>query len=137
MWNRRDVPPPAPRIRTIAVLPFHSLSPVNRDLALELSLAAGVIDRMGSLPGLDVRPLEAVRGYADADPVNAGRELNVDAVVFATMVLTPSRIRVSARLISVSDARELWQGDLDYPQRDVAKLQDSLTEKLTTAVVSR
>ena len=53
----------APRGRSIAVLPFKSLVPTERDEALELGMADTLITNFSTIPELDVRPISAVRNY--------------------------------------------------------------------------
>ena len=68
-------------IRSLAVLPFHSISMDSPYLGL--GLADVLINRLGTLPQITVRPTSAIRKFGDAasDPLSAGRELGVDAVL--------------------------------------------------------
>jgi len=75
--------PKGQAINSIAVLPFKPLVAESRDDALEMGTASILITRLGSLRQLIVRPESAVEGYArpDQDPLAAGREQKVDAVL--------------------------------------------------------
>jgi TolB-like protein len=69
--------------RVIAVLPFKPLASEARDESLELGMADTLITKLGALRAVTVRPLSAVRRYSslEQDPVAAGRELGVEAVL--------------------------------------------------------
>ena len=70
-------------LRSLAVLPFRPLVEGSTDPALEIGMADTLITRLSAIPGLVVRPLSSVRAYAadDQDPLHAGRELDVEAVL--------------------------------------------------------
>src|SRR6266567_2595813 len=97
-------------VRSIAVLPFKPLVATSRDESLEFGMADTLITRIGNLKRIIVRPISAVRNYGslDQDPVAAGRDLGVDAVLDASIQREGERIRVTARLVSVADGVLLW-----------------------------
>jgi eukaryotic-like serine/threonine-protein kinase len=70
-------------IESLAVLPPRPLQINGRDEALELGTTSTLITRLGSLRQLIVRPESAVGRYTrhDQDPLAAGREQKVDAVL--------------------------------------------------------
>ena len=65
------------------MLPFKVLGARECDEYLELGLADALITRFSHLPQLILRPTSAVARDAGVahDPVNAGRELGVEAVL--------------------------------------------------------
>jgi hypothetical protein len=76
-WGPHDTP-----VRSLAVLPFQSIP--REPSYLGLGLADVLINRLGMLHQIAVRPTSAVRKFAEgaiADPLAAGRELGVDAVL--------------------------------------------------------
>jgi DNA-binding winged-HTH domains len=81
-WFRRGTAT-APQIKSIAVLPFKPLIAEGRDESLEMGMADTLIARLSNIREIDVRPISAVRRYValDQDPVAAGREQKVDAVL--------------------------------------------------------
>ena len=130
---------PSPRrataTQTLAVLPFRPLTVADRNESLELGMADTLIMRLNT-PGLVVRPLSAVRGYADPgqDAVLAGRALDVDAVLEGYLQRNGDRLRVSARLINVADGRQLWAERYDERFTDIFGLQDTIATKVWTAL---
>lgn len=85
IWNKPNPISPL-AVRSIAVLPFKPLVSESRDEALELGMADSLIAKLSSIRQVVVRPLSSVRKYAgiDQDPIAAGRELQVDAVLDAS-----------------------------------------------------
>ena len=132
---RRTVPEPAAApapIRSLAVLPFKPIVAAQRDEALELGMADALIGRIGSEHDVIVSPLTAVRRYGslEQDPLQAGRELGVDAVLDGTIHNQGSRVRVTGRLLRVADGKQLWQGSFDESVAGIFAVQDSITARL-------
>ncbi|HEY8181087.1 MAG TPA: protein kinase [Thermoanaerobaculia bacterium] len=140
--RRSDVQPVADRqvagvpLRTLAVLPFKPMSPDARDPYLELGIADTLITKLSSTGQIIVRPTSAVRKYMeiDQDPVAAGRELKADTVLDGSIQRLADRIRVTVRLVRVSDSRPLWAGQYDDKFTDLFALEDSMTQKVAAAL---
>jgi TolB-like protein/Flp pilus assembly protein TadD len=118
------------------VLPFSELGVESRESVLGLGLADTVISRLGSLGEIEVRPTSAIRRYAEraVDPIQAGRELNVEAVLTGNIQRLSGRARVTAQLLQVSNGKTLWSVALDENTSGLFALQDELTEQLTDAL---
>jgi len=125
--------------KTIAVLPFKSLVAQERDEALELGMADALISKLSEAEEITVRPLSAVRRYdsPDQDSITAGRQLNVEAVLDGSLQTSGDRIRVIARLVRVSDGKQLWTSQLDEKFTDIFRVQDSISERVATALKIR
>jgi DNA-binding winged helix-turn-helix (wHTH) protein/TolB-like protein/Flp pilus assembly protein TadD len=126
-----------PTVESIAVLPFKPLVPESRDEALELGMADTLITKLSNGTKIIVRPISSVRGYGGVgqDPLAAGRELFVDAVLDGTIQRWGDRIRVTARLIRLSDNRTLWAGQFDRGFGDIFDVQDSISERAAAELV--
>jgi DNA-binding winged helix-turn-helix (wHTH) protein/TolB-like protein/Flp pilus assembly protein TadD len=133
---RRDPPPRSPAIRSLAVLPFKPLA-AQRDEALELGMADTLITRLSGMPGVTVRPISAVRRYSklDDDPLAAGRDLGVDAVLDGSIQRRGPRMRVTVRLLRTSDGHPLWTSQLDENAHDLFAVQDLVADSVARAVV--
>ena len=129
----------APRGRSIAVLPFKSLVSTERNEALELGMADTLIASLSTIPELDVRPISAVRNYGglQQDALAAGREQRVDAVVDGGIQTSGDRVRVTVRLLNVSDGRQLWASRFDEPLTSIFALQDAVAERVSAALTVR
>src|SRR6185503_11644882 len=86
-----------------------------------------------------VRSTSAVRRYTDneQDPVEAGRELKVEAVLEGNIQRSGDRIRLTVRLVSIRDGKPLWADKFDEEIKDVFKVQDSISEKVAAALALR
>ncbi|HEY7443499.1 MAG TPA: winged helix-turn-helix domain-containing protein [Vicinamibacterales bacterium] len=120
------------RVTSVAVLPFKPLITQNRDEALELGIADVLITRLATLESVSVRSLGSVRQYADVsmNPVEVGRELGVEAVLDGHIHRSQQRIRITTRLLSVADGRQLWSGQFDEDFRSVFDIQDSIARRV-------
>lgn len=125
-------PDPGAAVSSLAILPFEPLSADPEDAYLGLGLADALITRLSSLPPLTVRPTSAVRRYtgADRDPLAAGRDLKVDAVLDATWKRSGGRLRLSVQLLGMGEAAPLWAAQLDADDTELFALEDSLSRRL-------
>ena len=123
-------------IRSIAVLPFKPLVTEGRDESLELGMADALITRLSNLRNIVVRPTSTVRRYSDLgqDPVAAGRELGVEAVLEGSIQRLDGRVRVTVRLVSVRDGSSLWADRFDETLTDIFKIQDAISEQVAQAL---
>jgi DNA-binding winged helix-turn-helix (wHTH) protein/TolB-like protein/Tfp pilus assembly protein PilF len=126
-----------PTVESIAVLPFKPLLPESRDEALELGMADTLITKLCNGTKIIVRPISSVRRYGgvEQDPLAAGRELVVDAVLDGTIQRWGDRIRVTARLVRVSDNKTLWANQFDRGFGDIFDVQDSISEQAAAELV--
>ncbi len=138
-WRARTKTVSVSSIRTIAVLPFKPLVAENRDEAVEMGMADTLITRLSNSREIIVRPLSSVRRYGglEQDPLSAGRELGVESVLDGSLQRWGDRIRVNARLVSVSDGASLWTGTFDEKFTDVFAVQDAISERVTGALALR
>jgi tetratricopeptide (TPR) repeat protein len=80
-----------------------------------------------------------VQGYEGKglDPLEAGRQQEVDAVLDGSVQRAGERMRVRARLLRTSDGQQLWAGVFDESSADPLVLQDALAEQTAQALVTR
>lgn len=125
-----------PMPRTLAVLPFRSLSVDSKDELLELGLADTVITRISSSDDLRVRSLSSSQRFAGSvqDPLAAARQLGVDYIVEGTTQRHGEDVKVNARLLSVRDGSALWSGSFDEDIARVFSLQDRIAQALADAL---
>jgi DNA-binding winged helix-turn-helix (wHTH) protein/TolB-like protein/tetratricopeptide (TPR) repeat protein len=129
LWMHRTRPVPPGPVRSLAVLPFHSLTGPDAEY-LGLGMADALITRLGSTKVLIVRSTGAVQKYvrSDVDPVAAGHELQVDAVLEGSIQSAAGRLRATVRLLRVRDGATLWADAFDEPLSDIFSLQDSISQ---------
>ncbi|HKF55294.1 MAG TPA: winged helix-turn-helix domain-containing protein [Blastocatellia bacterium] len=136
LWRSESRVAGSAEVPSIAVLPFQPISSELRDEYLELGMADALITHLSSINRLVVRSANAVRKYAGttADPIMAGRELKVEAVLEGNVQRAGDRILVRARLVRVSDGRALWTGEFDEKSADIFRLQDRISEQMADAL---
>lgn len=134
LW-RVNTQPTTP-IKTIAVLPFKPLVAENRDEWLEMGIADALIRKLGGGDQLTVRPLAAVRRFAslEQNPLEAGRDLGVEAVLSGSVQIADNRIRISVELLRVLDGKQLWADQFDQPSVDIFQLQNSISERVAASL---
>ncbi|MBS0327810.1 MAG: winged helix-turn-helix domain-containing protein [Proteobacteria bacterium] len=127
---------PAQPPKSIAILPFKPLLPDARNPALEFGVTELLVNRLSRLPGLVVAPLSSVMPFAapDANPIDAGRRLKVEAVVDARLYVHEDRVRVTARLLDVGGGTTLWANDFTEPLGNLLAVQDTLAMELVNAL---
>jgi TolB-like protein len=135
-WSRPEPTVTAAGVKSLAVLPFKPLVGESYDEVLELGMADTLIARLSNNRQIVVRPTGAVRRYGglEQDPLAAGRALNVEAVLDGHIQRSGDRIRVSARLVSVDDGKQLWAGQFDEQMTDIFAVQDSISQRVATAL---
>jgi DNA-binding winged helix-turn-helix (wHTH) protein/TolB-like protein/Flp pilus assembly protein TadD len=133
-WGRTNVAPVP--IRSIAVLPFRPLVANAGDESFEMGMAETLITRLSGIKEVAVRPVSDVRKYhaLEQDSLAAGREQKVDAVLDGNVQKTSERVRVTVRLVKVSDGQTLWADKFDERLSDIFALQDSISERVATAM---
>jgi TolB-like protein/DNA-binding winged helix-turn-helix (wHTH) protein/Tfp pilus assembly protein PilF len=132
--------PPSPgAIHSLAILPFELISEHSRDEFLELGMADALITKLSNLVQVSVLSTGSVRKYAGLtqDPIAAGKELKVDSVLEGTVQKQNERIRVTVRLLRVSDRSFLWGETFDEQFADIFSLQDSISERVAQALAVR
>jgi TolB-like protein/DNA-binding winged helix-turn-helix (wHTH) protein len=133
---RPESPATGAGVRSLAVLPFKPLVGESYDEVLELGMADTLIARLSNSREIVVRPTGAVRRYGglEQDPLAAGRALDVEAVLDGHIQRSGDRIRVSARLVSVDDGKQLWAGQFDEQMTDIFAVQDSISQRVAMAL---
>lgn len=136
--QERGITTTAGNVKSIAVLPFKSLTPETEDF-IGAGMADALIAKLGGVENFRVPPTSAVLKYADraTDSLAAGRELNMDTVLDGSIQRSQNSIRITARLIRVSDGASLWAGQFDENFTNVFAVQDSISEQVTRALTLR
>jgi len=120
----------SPEIRSIAVLPFESLSgDASQDYFAD-GMTDELITDLGQISSLRVISRTSVMTYKRVRKLlpEIARELNVEGVVEGSVLRSGERVRITAQLIEVPLERHIWaqsfDGDLPdmlVPQNRVAR----------------
>ena len=136
VFRTRQTARPASSPRVIAVLPLKHIGPEAEAAHLGLGMTDAMITKLSNLQQIQVRPTSAVFKYtaADYDPVRAGKELEVDAVVEGTVQRAGDSVRVTVRLLSIPDGQPLWGEIYNKQATDVFAVQDAISEEVAQAL---
>jgi DNA-binding winged helix-turn-helix (wHTH) protein/TolB-like protein/Tfp pilus assembly protein PilF len=123
-------------VGSLAVLPFRPIGAGAEDEYLGLGMADALITKLSNIKEVSVRPTSAVRKYVapDQDPVAAGRELRVGAVVEGSVQRVGEQVRVTVQLVSVRDGAPLWAGTFDEHFTNIFAVQDQISEQVARAL---
>lgn len=123
-------------IKSIAILPFQSLNADPDNAGLELGMTETLVTRLSGLGRLIVRPTGAVRKYGNIgqDPLAAGSELGVDAVLDGHIQRAGERLRITVHLRRVEGGVSLWEGIYDKNFKDILEVQDTISEQVVNAL---
>jgi TolB-like protein/tetratricopeptide (TPR) repeat protein len=124
-------------IKSIAVLPVRPLSQDKNDEYLGIGLADAIITRLSSAGKIIIRPTSAITRYAapNQDPLAAGREQQVDAVLESSLWRSGEKVRVSVRLVRVRDGMPLWSYPCEESCTDEFAMQTLISEKVAVALM--
>jgi len=135
-WWRREGPATTGIPQSIAVLPFNPLLEQEGNAAIELGITESLINQLGALPGIVVLPLSSVRRFSGTatDPLQAARELGVEAVLAGHVQIDRNRLRLTARLLDAGTGRALWSGRFNEHLDDFFVVQESLADQVVRAL---
>jgi eukaryotic-like serine/threonine-protein kinase len=136
--TRVGEPEPAPSGKSIAVLPFKTLShEENRDEFLGMGMADAIITKLSNVDGIVVRPTSSVIKYFDGEQsaALAGHELDVSYVLDGRIQRGGERVRVTVQLVRTRDGAPLWAGKFDEKFTDFFAVEDSVSEQVAQALL--
>ncbi|HEX8070332.1 MAG TPA: protein kinase [Pyrinomonadaceae bacterium] len=118
--------------KSIAILPFRNLSGDAEVSFYEFSLADAVITELARLRSLVVRPSSLIVKYQgqQIDPLQAGREMSVGAVLAASFLRAGDKLRVNAQLLDVETGALLWSDRMDAAAADIIGVQDMIAQHI-------
>jgi DNA-binding winged helix-turn-helix (wHTH) protein/TolB-like protein len=116
-------------IKALAVIPFSLIGENEGDAILARGIEENLAQRLGGFKDLAIRPRTSIEVASrnEENPLEIGRKLKVDSVLMGSFQRAADRIRLSVRLLKVSDGTQLWAETFDEKEQDVFSLQDSLS----------
>ncbi len=121
-------------IESIAVLPFQNRSTEADTDYLSDGLAESLIYRLSQLPNLKVSPTSSVFRYKgkekEIDPLKAGKELGVNAVLSGRIVQRGDNLTISAELVDVRYNKLLWGEQYDRKMSDLLATQREIAREI-------
>jgi len=127
---------PLPDKPSIAVLPFVNMSDDPEQEYFSDGITEDVITSLSKRSGLFVIARNSVftyKGHA-VRPEQVSRELGVRYVLEGSVRKADKRVRITAQLIDATTGYHLWAEHYDGELKDIFSLQDSVTNKIVTAL---
>jgi serine/threonine-protein kinase len=120
------------QIESMAVLPFFNASGNPDTDYLTDGISETLINNLSQLQGLRVSARSLAFRYKgkDVDPLKAGRELNVRAVVTGRVVTRGNLLIIQSDLMDVTNGTQLWGGQYNRPIADILAVQDDIASEI-------
>ena len=130
---------PSTPINSVAILPFVNDSKDPNAEYLSDGLTESIINSLSRLPNLKVMSRNAVFRFkgTNLDPVEAGRKLNVGAVLTGRLVKLDDRLVIKTELIKVDDGSQLWGAEYNSSLADIFSVQDEVSKKISESLRPR
>jgi serine/threonine protein kinase/Tfp pilus assembly protein PilF len=120
-------------IDSLAILPFANASQSADADYLSDGITDSLIANLSSLRGLKVKSRNAVRKYkgGDIDARQAGRELDVEAVLTGRIVQRGDVLSIRADLIDTRDNSEIWGENFERKTSEILSVQQDITARIS------
>jgi serine/threonine-protein kinase len=120
------------RIESIAVLPFVNGNSNADTEYLTDGITETLINSLAQLPGVRVsaRSLSFRYKGRDVDPLKAGQDLNVRAVITGRITTRGNTIVVQSELMDVANGSQLWGGQYNRPLADILAVQEEIANDI-------
>ncbi len=119
-------------IDSIAVLPLVNAGEDHDYDYLGDGITERLIDTLSQLPKLQVMARSTVFRFSGAgiDPLVAGRELAVRAVLTGRLTRAGDVLRVQAELVDVTTGFRLWGARYERPMRDLLAIEEEISREI-------
>lgn len=139
MLTRPGEDPAAPadaRIRSLAVVPFVTLSSQSADEYFAAGMTDALTTELARIAALKVVGPRSAARLADPTQQRAdvAQELGVEGLVSGSVLRDGDRVRISAQLSEVATDRVLWAENYERPVSDVLALQGEVTRAIARAI---
>jgi len=114
-------------INSIAVLPLKTLTENEDEKILANGIRENIVSSLGGLKNLRVLSVET-------SEAEIGKLTNFDAALLGTIQKTDGKVRVSLRLLKISDTKQIWSGNFNELTADVFQLQDKISAEITKSL---
>src|SRR5215471_14918393 len=120
-------------IESIAILPFVNQ---NRDPETEYlsdGMAESIINNLTQLPNLRVIPSASAFRYKgkEIDPLAAGKELGVRALLTGRMMQRGDNLTINAALVDVRDNKQIWGDQYNRKLADALVVQQEISREIS------
>jgi len=120
-------------IESIAVIPFMNEDKDPNSEWISDGLTESIINNLTQLPNLKVIARSSVFHYKgrETDPIAAGKELGVRAVLSGRLQHRGEKMLISAELIDIRDGKQLWGDQYERALADMLSVQREIAREIT------
>ena len=120
-------------IQSIAVLPFENQSQDPETEYLSDGVTESIINSLAQLPNVRVIARSSVFRYKGQkiDPLKAGQELGVHAVLTGRLVQRGDSLFISTELLDVRENKQLWGEQYNEKVSDILTLQRTIAGQIS------
>jgi class 3 adenylate cyclase/TolB-like protein len=133
--------PSATAQKSIAVLPFVSLSADKADEYLSDGMTEELLNVLAQVPGLRVPGRSssfAFKGRTEEGIFRkVGEQLHVNTVLEGSVRKAGDKLRITAQLINVADGFHLWSQTYDRDMKDILAVQTEVAQQVVQALQVR
>jgi TolB-like protein/DNA-binding winged helix-turn-helix (wHTH) protein len=125
--------------RTVAVLPFDSISADPADTYLALGLPEMILNRLSRIDGLSViaRNSSFALATKNIDSREIGRRLNSGYLIGGSVQREADRLRVAVHLVDSASDTMVWSAHFDRGLHDIFSIEDEIADQLAGALSVR
>jgi serine/threonine protein kinase/Flp pilus assembly protein TadD len=129
--------PPAPQVKTVAVLPFQNASSDPGLDYLRLALPDEISTFLSHTRGLAVRSFATTNKYDQPglDLQKAGREMRVSSIVTGHFLKVGEQLQVTMEAIDVETNGVLWRDQMEAPAQSMIATQVQISLRLRWGLV--
>jgi len=131
----RDVEPFAPerQIRSLAFLPLINAKSDPDAEYLSDGITESVVNCLSLIPALQVKACSTVLHYKgrEVDPQEAGRELEVDAVLVGRVLQFGENVFIRMELVDVTNGWQLWGEEYSQKLSDIHQFQGTVAKDIS------
>ncbi|HEX5703524.1 MAG TPA: protein kinase [Pyrinomonadaceae bacterium] len=120
-------------IQSIAVLPFENQSQDPETEYLSDGVTESIINSLAQLPNVRVIARSSVFRYKGQkiDPLKAGQELGVHAVLTGRLVQRGDSLTISTELLDVRENKQLWGEQYNEKVADILSMQRAIAGQIS------
>jgi len=116
----------------MAILPFTNIKQDKENDFLGFALSDEIINRLGYLKSIVVRPSGSVRKYqgTEADLNQIGSDLDVELVLTGSYMRDGDQLRLSTELIDLKKNERLWNKTVQVDYSDIFEIQETVSRDI-------
>ena len=121
-----------PGLTKMAILPFTNIREDKENDFLGFALSDEIINQLGYLKSIVVRPSGSVRKYqgTEADLNQVGNDLDVQLVLTGSYLREGDELRLSTELIDLNKNERLWNKTVQVAYDNVFKIQKDISNDI-------